>query len=682
MTGQKRCCATCRFFQDSRLSGNGWCTHPKRRLSTDAKMLVRKAELACRDSWGNDLWSDEAIVDPADSTPGIDIVPETPAAAALIAATSGITTGPAPQDDDSFNTAAHLDQEERTAAMRRSPSDALQLAWKRKSGRRSTTPADDTVSTPGEPAFSDIVINPGISRFVAAPVPSSEVPDEHPHESDAKYHDMPEIREDIELPLLRNSFHLNRQAKAEEPPEPAAMSSYDRALEKALEFKRKQQGYPDPASAEHDSPAESGHTFTPPPPVPATPEPEVDDLEDEVVSVRTSTGVSISRFERAPVTFLDDPLDEPVEDDIELERLFQPEPSQQQIGQSWWETVRQKVLGTAPRPEPAAGYDTADDQDDDPWSSGNDSWTDEDSAFDDDVEDAASEWHAFPHAPGSGPVDDHGDQPYRDDMTHDVTAEDHSPAGYDGDLPHSTSILAELPSGTSAHVDRSPLSRSASSIWGSTHEYLDPDNDPDEPLEPMTWQTEAHQEPARVTTNDFDWDRTPSAELGSDFRARLFGEVAEAHTSSIQRPPRQDEPVPQVESSSLPEPEPLTESFPEEVLPVQAAPWPAQAGKRKKSPLEPREVSLAPEIPRECSTCRSFRPTEDGTRGWCMNQAAFGHVRLVNAEDLACRLTMGTWWLPTDEDWDIDGLLLRLAEPTPRTDRLIAALTGTTRRTS
>jgi hypothetical protein len=41
---------------------------------------------------------------------------------------------------------------------------------------------------------------------------------------------------------------------------------------------------------------------------------------------------------------------------------------------------------------------------------------------------------------------------------------------------------------------------------------------------------------------------------------------------------------------------------------------------------------------------------------------------------------MGCWWLPNDEEWDIDGLLVRLAQETPRTDRLTAALHRETRR--
>jgi hypothetical protein len=66
MSVSKRRCATCRYFQDAGMSGNGWCTHPKRQLSSDVRILVRRGELACRDSWGVDLWegpsADDAVV--------------------------------------------------------------------------------------------------------------------------------------------------------------------------------------------------------------------------------------------------------------------------------------------------------------------------------------------------------------------------------------------------------------------------------------------------------------------------------------------------------------------------------------------------------------------------------------------------------------------------------------------
>ncbi len=60
MSDSKRQCSKCQFFQTAQLSGNGWCTHPKRQVASDVKILVREKELACRNSWGDDLWVDAA----------------------------------------------------------------------------------------------------------------------------------------------------------------------------------------------------------------------------------------------------------------------------------------------------------------------------------------------------------------------------------------------------------------------------------------------------------------------------------------------------------------------------------------------------------------------------------------------------------------------------------------------
>jgi hypothetical protein len=78
--------------------------------------------------------------------------------------------------------------------------------------------------------------------------------------------------------------------------------------------------------------------------------------------------------------------------------------------------------------------------------------------------------------------------------------------------------------------------------------------------------------------------------------------------------------------------------------------------------LEDIEVGpgLAPGLPRVCRTCRDFRPSESGGRGWCANRWAFTHRRMVDAQDAApCSTSFGTWWLPVDEVWstayDISG---------------------------
>jgi len=79
-------------------------------------------------------------------------------------------------------------------------------------------------------------------------------------------------------------------------------------------------------------------------------------------------------------------------------------------------------------------------------------------------------------------------------------------------------------------------------------------------------------------------------------------------------------------------------------------------------------LQLAPDLPRSCRTCRDFRPSETGDRGWCTNSWAFKHSQMVEADDLACQSTIGCWWLPYDEVWLPEA---RETSPTPRVAQMV-----------
>ncbi len=74
-------------------------------------------------------------------------------------------------------------------------------------------------------------------------------------------------------------------------------------------------------------------------------------------------------------------------------------------------------------------------------------------------------------------------------------------------------------------------------------------------------------------------------------------------------------------------------------------------------------------LERICQTCRDFRPADNGERGWCNNKWAFNHRRMVDADDLACRNSLGSWWTPKDDVWRRDGDISRHAQQTPRVDQ-------------
>jgi hypothetical protein len=80
----------------------------------------------------------------------------------------------------------------------------------------------------------------------------------------------------------------------------------------------------------------------------------------------------------------------------------------------------------------------------------------------------------------------------------------------------------------------------------------------------------------------------------------------------------------------------------------------------------PPNLDLAAHLPRVCRTCRDFRPAENGERGWCANQWAFSHRRMVDADERTpCEGVLGNWWLPVDEVWSEAADVSSHGQPTP-----------------
>ena len=81
-------------------------------------------------------------------------------------------------------------------------------------------------------------------------------------------------------------------------------------------------------------------------------------------------------------------------------------------------------------------------------------------------------------------------------------------------------------------------------------------------------------------------------------------------------------------------------------------------------------------IPRCCRTCRDYRPAGNGERGWCNNQWAFKHRRMVDADDRPCETSIGHWWVPGDEVWQGEFDVSALGQPTPLMDRWFGPIRG------
>jgi hypothetical protein len=87
------------------------------------------------------------------------------------------------------------------------------------------------------------------------------------------------------------------------------------------------------------------------------------------------------------------------------------------------------------------------------------------------------------------------------------------------------------------------------------------------------------------------------------------------------------------------------------------------------------------DLPRTCRTCRDFRPSADGGRGWCANAWAFTHRRLVQEDDVApCDSSIGDWWAAVDDVWLVAADVSSHGLATPLLDRLHAPQTERRRR--
>lgn len=90
-------------------------------------------------------------------------------------------------------------------------------------------------------------------------------------------------------------------------------------------------------------------------------------------------------------------------------------------------------------------------------------------------------------------------------------------------------------------------------------------------------------------------------------------------------------------------------------------------------PLLNVRIAIAPDVPKVCGTCASFRPGNQAGCGGCVNRDANPEQGIVEDHELACKTTIGSWWIPADEEIWLDEFTLPESD-TPRMDLLLEQL--------
>lgn len=771
MSDSKRQCSKCQFFQTAQLSGNGWCTHPKRQVASDIKILVREKELACRNSWGDDLWVDAtpgaaaaavdrtprkgfsyvdhriedevtSVVDTtakhgptaADSRPGTatdDVV-------TLTSIRSGETARPrpatAPADGD-HNAPAIADQAERARHMARGSKDAIQKARERHVQR--SKPTRPTIAPESSDSRSDRVLEAQDRDHYARgktepdrplgdyrntpPVPRAEVEANGTGHlptdgDDARFNRPARLDPNVDLGHLRGFLApagmkpVNGSSGAV-----GVVTSYDLVLKRALEIKSAGSIEKAASSLTPDRGAQAEEPNRPES-VNEQPKPPAAAPRRGVVWDVGMKGDRLTiAFERARAA-IDHPIDE------------RPQPAPARLVTHIQAREPRQDIDADPEHDAQAG----------PWGGAEDrltedrdadtSWIDEPAAYDDGP---APHWRQARHPrtaqesprgswwrslnfsfrrryqaeadPDQATFDQDGE--WREDQVragYDDISEpddegasgletDHLEFEFDGDYADAT-LAPELIFATSEeswrqderafptpqpvewHETRAQLLQHAQAPLLAGHESRQVSPADDRPGDPPIAE--------RPVSTSYTLTEPSSMDA---FREALFGATSAAATMDADSPyPPEDDPGPG-RTTTRTAPERWSErsgmssargdrgrttrgqSFsstsrgfdPDFNIPDADEDRDDSAGHRF-------EVDSG--ISKSCSTCRSFRTSDDGNRGWCMNDYAKTHRQMVDADDLACRSSIGDWWIATDAAWIPPTSTIQ--PETPRTDRL------------
>lgn len=642
------------------MSGNGWCTHPDRQVSSDVRILVRKAELACRNAWGSDLWEpanaeDAPAAQSANPTPSQ--MPSTPVAVSYDDEVTSVVASDehkrrrAQLDDEVVDQSVYklsdddydAEQDERRNLFYRDSRSAIERARQRHMSRKAPLAEPEDDDTVIEAA--DIEATPA-AQDKPTFEPDDFVEEEAPQVTPVDEQDDALISEGIRTPSPR-ARRLRRFRDT--PQAPKEMT----AAKSEPEPDRVDQELPPSAAPERgrfDSVPEISAEFELPllrrPS--SAPEPESTPTKDAAPAA--------SSYERALKRAHD------------LNQASRIENNQQR---------RQPMPATAdaePRTMPDIPVVQA-------------PLVQKRPSMESDMVQAGTSAVLHPRANVERVEEPDGRtriQPRRDSIERPRTSEPLMPSP---DARQSwwrgAKRIAEAEARKAAESIATPASES-----------------PVFDVPPMTETLDLHRE-----------------EDLQAFRSRLFvndgheAPGATGHEASAARNPislarRERQPAPMPERRPREErataPREERREVQREAQPVKpsgkiAEPPTAQRVRLAEPPQDewyaPEElpqfdmkdlmeadeewldmtIEIAPTVTKACMTCRNYRPSEQPGRGWCTNNWAFTHRQMVNEGDIACKSTIGCWWLPADEEVWLDDFDVA-ADATPRVDRLLAQL--------
>lgn len=648
------------------MSGNGWCTHPDRQVSSDVRILVRKAELACRNAWGSDLWEPANAEDAPAAQPAATSQPQQqpqqpamPVAAyddevtSVVSADEHAAARPSLDDEVvdqsiiNFNDNDHdydWEQDERRDLLYRDSRSAIERARQRHAGRR-ITPArdgdgdDDVVISEGEAPAADA------SGSLEPPTfePDDFIEEEAPTSTPVDENDDALISEGVRTPTPRSRrlrrFREERKAPkemtaAEDEPEPERVEP--ELPPSAAPERGRFDSIPE-ISADIDLPLLRRQSSAPQPEAPA---------------FDATTGKA-SNYDRA------------LKRAHELNRSARAELGQQRR-----------------RDEPVAAI--------------------------------ASEPVSTPM-----PMPDLPEMPQAAKAVRAPGASIDVPAGTSAVLHPRPNVdhvqddegRARIQSQRQARVRADepliPAPDARQSWWRGAR---------NEARREMSAQAPSLAEPERRESQRVQLDETDDHPVRSEFdlrkeddlesfRSRLFaGAAAQPEGDREDRnapvtvarrerrpitPPTRQRPTVSLEQETAPDrsrPAPNVRAYEEEDLhglgghdewyePEGLAAFDVRdlIADEDETELLDMTIEIAPKVPRACVTCRNYRPSEQPGRGWCTNSWAFTHRQMVNESDLACDSTIGCWWLPADEEVWLDEFEVA-ADATPRVDRLLARM--------